>query len=557
MNSNNETFITSILDYSAPGTGVTKYIFVTGGVLSSVGKGITTASIGLLLKARGYSVTAIKIDPYINVDAGTMNPYMHGEVYVTEDGGETDLDLGHYERFLGVNLSKRNNITTGQIYLSVIERERRGDYLGQTVQVIPHITNEIKFRIREVAKLTDADIVLVEVGGTVGDIEGLPFLEAIRQMGLEEGSSNTLYIHVALVPVLTTTGEQKTKPVQHSVQELRRIGIQPDIIIARSTKPLEDEARRKIALYANLPPEAVFSNPDVEYIYEVPLILEEQGLGSFIVKRLDLKDRKPDLDYWKEFISRLKSSTKPVRIAMVGKYTKLKDSYLSIIEAIRHAAATLKLRPILNWYESTMIEKGDLSPQKPVEENDAVIVLPGFGARGTEGKIAVIREVIEKKKPFLGICFGMQLAVVAIARYLAGLREAHSTEINPKTPYPVIDLLEEQRQVDRLGGTMRLGSYPIKLIHGTLVHKLYNGKEIVYERHRHRYEVNPLYLDKLVAAGMEVSGYSLDKGRVEFIELRDHPFFVGSQPHPEFKSRPMNPAPLFIGLLEHSYRVSG
>ncbi len=531
-----------------------KYIFVTGGVLSSVGKGITTAYIGLLLKSMGYHVTAIKIDPYINVDAGTMNPYMHGEVFVTEDGGETDLDLGHYERFLDTYLSKRNNITTGQVYLTVIERERRGEYLGQTVQVIPHITDEIKSRIREVASNTGADIVLVEIGGTVGDIEGLPFLEAIRQMRMEEGYENTMFIHVALVPILSTTGEQKTKPVQHSVQELRRIGIQPDAVIARSPRPLEEEARRKIALYANLPPEAVFSNPDVEVIYEVPLVLEEQGITAFIARRLGLEHRPPRLDEWRDFVRRVKEASKPVRIAMVGKYTKLHDSYLSIIEALRHAAAAKGLRPVLNWYESTAVERGELDPRKPVEENDAVIVLPGFGARGAEGKVQVIRHVIEEGRPFLGICFGMQLAVVAIARYLAGLEGANSTEIDPKTPYPVIDLLEEQRGIKMLGGTMRLGSYPIKLIHNTLVHRLYGGKEIVYERHRHRYEVNPRYLDKLVSAGMDVSGYSLEGGRVEFIELRSHPFFIGSQPHPEFRSRPMKPAPLFLGLLEAAER---
>jgi len=526
-----------------------KYVFVTGGVLSSVGKGITTASIGLLLKARGYTVTAIKIDPYLNVDAGTMNPYMHGEVFVTEDGGETDLDLGHYERFLDINLSKKNNITAGQVYLAVIQRERRGDYLGQTVQVIPHITDEIKSRIREVAKSSDADVVLVEIGGTVGDIEGLPFLEAIRQMRLEEGFNNTMFVHVALAPVLSTTGEQKTKPVQHSVQELRRIGIQPDAIIARSPRPLEPEARRKIALYANLPPSAVFSSPDVEVIYEVPMVLESQGLGSFVAKRLGLEDREPDLSRWEEFVEKVKSATKEIRIAMVGKYTKLKDSYISIIEAIRHAGAHLHVKPVLNWYESTSIEKGELSPNKPVEENDAVIVLPGFGQRGAEGKIKVIERVIDEDKPFLGICFGMQLAVVAIARHLAGLRNANSTEIDPNTPYPVIDLLEEQRHLDRLGGTMRLGASPIVLINNTLVYKIYGGAEIVYERHRHRYEVNPKFLDRLVSAGMIVSGYSLDKGLVEFIELKDHKFFVGSQPHPEFHSRPMKPAPLFVALL--------
>ena len=527
---------------------MTKYIFITGGVLSSVGKGITTASIGLLLKARGYSVTAIKIDPYINVDAGTMNPYMHGEIFVTEDGGETDLDLGHYERFLNINLSKKNNITTGQIYLSVIEKERRGEYLGQTVQVIPHITNEIKSRIREVAKESGADIVLVEIGGTVGDIEGLPFLEAIRQMRLEEGFDNTLFVHVALVPILSTTGEQKTKPVQHSVQELRRIGIQPDIIVARCPKPLEEEARNKIALYANLPPEAVFSNYDVETIYEVPLILEKQGLASYILRRLKLEDRKPDLDAWIDFVNRIKTASKPVRIAMVGKYTKLRDSYLSIIEATRHAAAELRLKPIFNWYEATLIERGKLDPARIVEENDAVIVLPGFGSRGAEGKIAAIKVARENNIPLLGICFGMQLAVIEFARNVLGLEDANSTEIDPSTPHPVIDLIESQRYITMLGGTMRLGAYPIKLERGTLVYSLYK-REVVYERHRHRYEVNPRYVDKLEAAGMKVSGYSLD-GRVEFIELKGTKFFVGSQPHPEYKSRPMNPAPLFLGLLK-------
>ncbi len=535
--------------------GKTKYIFITGGVLSSVGKGITTASIGLLLKARGYSVTAIKIDPYINVDAGTMNPYMHGEVFVTEDGGETDLDLGHYERFLGTNLSKKNNITTGQVYLAVIERERRGDYLGQTVQVIPHITNEIKRRIREVAEETSADIVLVEVGGTVGDIEGLPFLEAIRQMRIEEGFENTMFIHVALVPVLSTTGEQKTKPVQHSVQELRRIGIQPDAIVARSVRPLEEEARNKIALYANLPPEAVFSNPDVEYIYEVPLVLEKQGMGRYIEARLRLKPREPDLSSWEEFVRRLKEASKPVKIAMVGKYTKLKDSYLSIIEAVRHAAAEFSAKPILNWYEATEIERGRLDPMRIVEENDAVIVLPGFGSRGAEGKITAIKLARENRKPFLGICFGMQLAVVEFARNVVGLEDANSTEIDPHTPHPVIDLLETQRGIKYLGGTMRLGAYPIRLVKDTLVYELYR-RDVVAERHRHRYEVNPKYLDRLEAAGLRVSGYSFD-GRVEFIELPDHPFFVGSQPHPEFKSRPMNPSPLFRGLLEAALRQAG
>ncbi len=529
-----------------------KFVFVTGGVLSGIGKGITTASIGFLLKARGYSVTAIKIDPYLNVDAGTMNPYMHGEVYVTEDGGETDLDLGHYERFLGINLSKKNNITTGQVYMKVIEAERRGDYLGQTVQIIPHITDEIKRRIREVARETGADVTLVEIGGTVGDIEGLPFLEAVRQMRIEEGPGNTVAIHVALVPVLTTTGEQKTKPVQHSVQELRRIGIQPDAIVARCPRPLEPEARRKIALYASLPEEAVFSDHDVELTYEVPLLLEEQGLGSYIVRRLGLEDRAPDLEAWKGFVERMKSASRRIRVSMVGKYTKLRDSYLSIIEALKHAGAALGVRPELNWVEASEVERRKLNITEMLEDSDAVIVLPGFGARGVEGKLEAIRFARENDVPFLGICYGMQLAVVEIARNAAGLEGAHTTEVNPDTPHPVIDLLEEQRRIDKLGGTMRLGAYPIKLYKGTLIHSLY-GRELVAERHRHRYEVNPRYLDRLEAAGMRVAGVSLD-GRVEFIEFKDHQFFVGTQPHPEFKSRPLEPSPIFLGLLKAAAR---
>ncbi len=527
-----------------------KYIFVTGGVLSSVGKGTVTASIGLILKSMGYNVTAIKIDPYINVDAGTMNPFMHGEVYVTEDGGETDLDLGHYERFLDINLSKKNNITTGQIYLSVIEKERKGEYLGQTVQVIPHITNEIKERIKEISRLYRADITLVEVGGTVGDIEGLPFLEAIRQMRLEYGLENTLFIHVALVPILSTTGEQKTKPVQHSVQELRRIGIQPDTIVARCQRMLEPEARRKIALYGNVPEEAVFTSYDVETIYEVPLILEEQGIGRYITKRLGLKYVKPRLDEWKEFVKMLKEPRKHVRIGMIGKYTKLRDSYLSIIEALKHSAAKLRVKPVLKWIEATDIEQGKISVEEALGDVNGVIILPGFGKRGVEGKIKAIKYARENKIPLLGICFGMQLSVVEIARNVAGLERAHTTEVDPNTPHPVITLLRGQR-LDRLGGTMRLGVQPIKVVEGTIAYKIYNGEKIVYERHRHRYEVNPKYIDVLEKAGLRVSGVSLNNPElVEFIELRNHPFFFGSQPHPEFKSRPLKPAPIYHAFLE-------
>lgn len=526
----------------------TRYIFVTGGVLSSVGKGIVTSSIGLLLKSRGYSVGAIKIDPYINVDAGTMNPFAHGEVFVTEDGGETDLDIGHYERFMNVNLSKKHNITTGQVYLSVIEKERRGDYLGQTVQIIPHVTNEIKDRIRELARETSVDFMIVEIGGTVGDIEGLPFLEAARQMRLEE-AGRTFFVHVALAPVLSTTGEQKTKPVQHSVQELRRIGIQPDAIVVRTQRPLEPEARRKIALYATLPESRVFSDHDMETIYQVPLALEEQGLARTILESLGLTDPGADLGEWREFVERVLNASRRVRIAMVGKYTKLRDSYISIIEALRHAGARLGAKPELVWIESTDIEEGkrDLSF---VDEVDGAIVLPGFGRRGAEGKIAALRELREKRVPTLGICFGMQLAVVEFARNVAGLEGANSTEIDPETPHPVVDLLPEQRRVRMLGGTMRLGASPIRIVPGTLASEMYRGSSEVKERHRHRYEVNEKYIDKLEAAGLRISGWS-PEGLVEFIELprSEHPFYFGTQPHVEYKSRPLRPAPVFLGFL--------
>jgi len=531
----------------------TRYVFITGGVLSSVGKGIVTSSLGLLLKSRGYSVGAIKIDPYINVDAGTMNPFAHGEVFVTEDGGETDLDLGHYERFMDVNLSKRHNITTGQIYLSVIERERRGDYLGQTVQIIPHVTNEIKDRIRGLAEDTGVDFMIVEIGGTVGDIEGLPFLEAVRQMKLEEGEGKTFFIHVALAPILSTTGEQKTKPVQHSVQELRRIGIQPDAIVVRTQRPLEPEARRKIALYATLPESRVFSDHDLDTIYRVPLVLEEQGLARAVLEKMGLEDPGADLSEWSDFVERVVAGSKPVRIGMIGKYTKLKDSYISIIEAVRHASALLGLKPEFYWVESTDIERGRRSLDF-IDEIDAAIVLPGFGRRGAEGKIMALQRLREKRVPTLGVCFGMQLAVVEFARNVAGLEGANSTEIDPGTPHPVIDLLPGQDKIDRLGGTMRLGASPIRIVPGTLAWELY-GREEVRERHRHRYEVNPRYVDKLEAAGLRISGWSPD-GLVEFVELdtREHPFYFGTQPHTEYKSRPLRPGPLFVGLLRAASR---
>ncbi len=527
----------------------TKYIFVTGGVMSGIGKGIVSASTGLLLKSRGYRVGIIKIDPYLNVDAGTMNPYAHGEVFVTEDGGETDLDLGHYERFLGDNLSKSHNITTGQVYYSVITKERRGEYLGKTVQIIPHVTDEIKQRIVSVAKETGVDIMVVEIGGTVGDIEGLPFLEAARQMYVELGSSNVTFVHVAWAPVLSTTGEQKTKPVQHSVYELRRIGIQPDMLVVRSPRPLEDESRQKIAMFANLSPSNVISDHDVEYIYEVPLLLEQQGYASKIASKLGLADREPDLESWRNFVNKLKSIDKTVDIAMVGKYTKLKDSYISIVEALRHAGVAVGVKPNLVWVEATDVEEGKIKVEDALSTVDGAVVLPGFGKRGAEGKIRAIKYLRENNIPTLGICFGLQLSVVEFARDVVGLDRANSTEIDPSTPYPVVDLLPWERNVQDLGGTMRLGASQINLVKGTKLYELY-GREVIYERHRHRYEVNPKYVDKLVDAGLIISAWS-PQGLVEAAELpsKEHRFFVGTQPHPEFKSRPLAPSPPYVGLL--------
>jgi len=525
-----------------------KYVFVTGGVLSGLGKGVTTASIGLLLKALGYSVTAIKIDPYVNVDAGTMNPYMHGEVFVTEDGGETDLDIGHYERFLDVNLTKKNNITTGKIYQAVLEKERRGDYLGQTVQIIPHVTDEIKNSIKEISDGQGSDITLIEIGGTVGDIESLPFLEAARQMGIEEGEENVAYVHVVLVPRLTVTGELKTKPAQHSVQELRRIGIQPNIIVARASTHLDSEARRKLSLYTSIPIEAVISNPDVQNIYEVPIVLENQGIMRILAKILRLKYREPDLREWEDLIRRLREPGKKVRIGMIGKYTKLRDSYLSITEALRHAAAWIGVKPEFRWVEATDIERGVEDPSAIPESVDGAIILPGFGARGVEGKITAIKVLRESGVPTLGICFGLQLMVVEFARNVLGLVKAHSTEIDPTTPHPVVDLLSMQRGVVYKGGTMRLGGAPIHLISGTMAHRIYGDAEIIYERHRHRYQVNPKYVEGLESAGFKVSGYG-GEGFPEIMELKNHRFFLGIQAHPEFKSRPLKPAPLFKEFL--------
>ncbi|MEM0338232.1 MAG: CTP synthase [Ignisphaera sp.] len=524
---------------------MTKYVFVTGGVLSSVGKGVTTASLAMLFQSMGHNTTIIKIDPYLNVDAGTMNPYAHGEVFVTDDGGETDLDIGHYERFLNRDLSKKNNITAGQIYYSVILKERKGEYLGATVQIIPHVTNEIKQRIKETGREYSADIVFVEIGGTVGDIEGLPFLEAARQMKLEEGANNVAFIHVGLVPTLKTTGEQKTKPIQHSVQELRRIGIQPDIIVARCEKPLTEEAKAKIALFGNVPPEAVISNYDVDNIYEVPIVLMRQNAHRILASKLLLEPKEPDLTPWLNFLDKLSKASKPIRIAMIGKYTKLRDSYISIVEAIKHASAYEGFRPVFKWIESTDIENGSIDISKELENVDGAVILPGFGKRGAEGKITAIRFLRERGIPTLGICFGFQLMVIEVARHVAGLSNANSTELDSSTPYPVIDLLPSQRNVNALGGSMRLGAISIKLYKNRKVYKAYK-KEVVLERHRHRYGVNIKFLDKLETAGFVVSGVSLDdESIVEFMELNSNSLFIGTQAHPEFKSRPLAPSPLY------------
>ncbi|ACB39815.1 CTP synthase [Pyrobaculum neutrophilum] len=525
-----------------------KLIVITGGVMSGVGKGVVVASIGRILRARGVSVNAVKIDPYINVDAGTMNPYAHGEVFVTYDGGETDLDLGHYERFLDVELSKRNNITSGQIYLSVIEKERRGEYLGQTVQLIPHVTDEIKRRIVEAAG--GYDVTLVEIGGTVGDYEQLPFLEAARQLRLELGH-DVLFIHVALVPLLKTTGEFKTKPLQHSVAELRRYGIQPDAVVVRSEKPIDAGSVKKIALFTNVPQSAIFNSYDVDTIYRVPLLLEEQGMGDFLVHRLGLAPRPPAHEDWREYVAKLTSPRRKVAVGMCGKYVELPDAYLSIIEALKHAGAALDTRPELVWINSVEVEKNpDVLYKLGV---DAMVVLPGFGKRGTEGMIECVRYARVEKIPFLGICFGMQLAVVEFARNVLGLKGANSTELDPDTPHPVVHLAPEQREVDVLGGSMILGDREVDIVQGTLAASLYGAPHTV-ERHRHRYEVNLSYLPKLADAGLRVSGWRRDVKRVEIIELPGHPYFIATQFHPEFKSRPTKPRPVFLGLLKAALR---
>jgi CTP synthase len=530
-------------DRHAQAPSKTRFIFVTGGVVSSLGKGIAASSIGRLLVSRGLTVGLQKFDPYINVDPGTMSPYQHGEVFVTEDGAETDLDLGHYERFTDANTSRASNVTAGGIYDTVIRRERRGDYLGGTVQVVPHITDEIKQRIALIAESSDVDFVITEIGGTVGDIESLPFLEAIRQFPVDVGRRRCMFIHLTLVPYIGHAGELKTKPTQHSVNELRRIGIAPDMLMCRSESQLSAEIRKKIALFASLPTEAIVSACDVDNIYKVPLTFHDQGVDDFILDHFATAAPTPDLDAWKEPIERSERARRGVRIGLVGKYVQLEDAYLSVSEALRHAASLQDARMQIEWIDSEGLE----DPGQAIERLaglDGILIPGGFGGRGWEGKICAARVAREQRIPYLGICLGMHVAVSEFARHIAGLEGANSTEMDPETPYPVIDLLPEQKEVANLGGTMRLGADPIKLHPGTRVREIY-GEAVVYERHRHRYEVNNLLRKRLQSAGLRVCGTSPDERLVEVIELEDHPFFVASQFHPEFKSRPERPAPLF------------
>lgn len=533
----------------------TNYIFVTGGVISGIGKGITAASIGKILQARGYCVTAVKIDPYLNWDAGTLRPTEHGEVWVTEDAGEIDQDLGHYERFLDINIPKKNNITTGQIYGTVIERERRGEYLGKTVEVIPHITDEVKRRIRAAAEEAQADFTIVEIGGTVGEYQSEIYYMAARLMKAE--GEKVVFIHVAYLPVPKHLGEMKTKPVQQSVERLGELGIQPDFIICRAEGFIDDVRKEKISIFCNVPKDHIISNPDLENVYELPLIFEEQNLGSKILEKFGMEQRKPELSDWKSFVNALNNATKKVKIGIVGKYFeigeyRLPDAYISVIEAVKHACAANFLKPAFKFIDSMDFEE-DSEKLSILNELDGVIIPGGFGTKGIEGKIAAIKYIREKKIPFLGLCLGLQLAVVEYARNIIGLEKANSTEFDPDTPNPVIDILPEQKEIlreSRYGASMRLGAYPAVLKPGTLVYRLYGNAPVVYERHRHRYEVNPKYHETLQEHGMVFSGVSPDGRLVEFIELKDHPFFVATQAHPEFKSRPLKPAPLFKGFVE-------
>ncbi|MBA2693476.1 MAG: CTP synthase [Rubrobacter sp.] len=524
--------------------GETKYIFVTGGVVSSIGKGTSAAALAMLLKSRGFKVVLQKFDPYINVDPGTMNPYQHGEVFVTDDGAETDLDLGHYERFLDENLGKLSNVTTGSVYWEVISRERRGDYLGATVQVIPHITNEIKNRIGRLGK--DKDIVITEIGGTVGDIESLPFLEAIRQFRNDVGRKNVLYMHVSYVPYIDAAGELKTKPTQHSTQRLREIGISADVLLCRADRPIAEDIRKKIALFGDADLDSVIPAEDVETLYDIPLHLHDAGLDELVLDKLGLAAPPARLEEWRDLVGRLKSAEETVKVAVIGKYIKLRDAYLSVVEALEHAGGAHNVNVELDWVDSEQLDTPENVAER-LDSADGMVVFGGFGERGVEGMVGAARYARESGKPYLGLCLGMQIAVVEYARNVAGLEMANSTEFDEETPHPVVGIMPDQVGVD-LGGTMRLGSWPCKLEPGTLAFEVYET-DLVHERHRHRYEVNNDYREVLEEAGMTFSGTSPDGKLVEISELRNHPFFIGSQFHPEFKSRPLRPHPLFDGFV--------
>ncbi|TLS36693.1 CTP synthase [Pseudalkalibacillus caeni] len=519
-----------------------KYIFVTGGVVSSLGKGITAASLGRLLKNRGINVTIQKFDPYINVDPGTMSPYQHGEVFVTDDGAETDLDLGHYERFIDINLSKNSNVTTGKIYSTVLRKERRGDYLGGTVQVIPHITNEIKERVFRAGRETNADVVITEIGGTVGDIESLPFLEAIRQIKSDIGKENVMYIHCTLLPYLKAAGEMKTKPTQHSVKELRSLGIQPNVIVVRTEMPVPQEMKDKIALFCDIDKDAVIEAQDEDTLYKVPLSLQKQHLDDIVCNHLKLKCGEADMEEWKQLVDKVRNLSRKTKIALVGKYVALQDAYISVVESLRHAGYAFDADIDIKWIDSETVTEENVG--QLLNDVDGVLVPGGFGDRGIEGKISAIKYARENKIPFLGICLGMQLASVEFARNVLNLEGAHSAEIDPKTDYPIIDLLPEQKDIEDLGGTLRLGLYPCKLQEETKAYNAYSD-EVIYERHRHRYEFNNEYRQRMEEAGFQFSGTSPDGRLVEIIEVKDHPWFVASQFHPEFTSRPTRPQPLF------------
>ncbi|MBN1659902.1 MAG: CTP synthase [Anaerolineae bacterium] len=533
----------------------TKFIFITGGVVSSVGKGVTAAAVGRILKARGLKVSIQKLDPYLNVDPGTMSPYQHGEVFVLDDGAETDLDLGHYERFIDESLTRASNVTSGQVYAEVIAKERRGDYLGGTIQVIPHVTNEMKRRIGLVARDTGADVVIVEIGGTVGDIEGLPFIEAIRQMRVDVGRENTVYVHVTLLPYISSTGELKTKPTQHSVRELRGIGIQPDIIVARSDYPVSEDDRSKIALFCDVEKRAVIPLVTTPIIYEVPLVLEEASLGDYLVERLGLvQAHSPDLDAWREVVDEIRHPKEPVRIGLVGKYVELHDAYLSVREALHHAGLRYNVGVDIDWIDSEELERRGPASLEGVH---GIVVPGGFGYRGIEGKIVAARYARQQMVPYLGLCLGMQVMVIELARQALGSDEPNSTEFDLTTRYPVIDLMPDQRDISEMGGTMRLGLYPCRLLPGTLAASAYEdtmmpggeGDQVIHERHRHRFEVNNAYRKLLEEVGMIFSGVSPDGRLVEIGELADHPFMIGSQFHPELRSRPTRPHPLFQAFI--------